>query len=120
MLFIALPLRTAVLMKADIAGFTLSFRALVANDLQSLLLEHRALVSRHADAHGGSNIQRKGSWSPPCSSSVLELGRSSYTMSCPARLQEFSLTRWRDELGRSSLHYLPLSWSRRWARLTSG
>ncbi|HYZ23071.1 MAG TPA: adenylate/guanylate cyclase domain-containing protein [Rhodopila sp.] len=54
------PLRIAVLMKTDIAGSTPRFRALLASDQQTLLHEHRALVSRHAVDHGGSIIQLAG------------------------------------------------------------
>jgi hypothetical protein len=40
-----------------------------------------------------------------------------YTLRCPSRVQEFSKDQWRDELGRSLLHYLPLSWQGRWWRV---
>jgi hypothetical protein len=43
-----------------------------------------------------------------------------YALRCPARIKEFSLHRWTEEFGKTSLHYLPLSWSRprwRWAAL---
>ena len=58
--FVAMTLRTAVLMKTDIVGSTPRFRALLASDLQSLLLEHRALVSRLAVAHGGRIFREEG------------------------------------------------------------
>jgi class 3 adenylate cyclase len=54
------PLRIAVLMKTDIAGSTPRFRALLAADQQTLLHEHRALVSRHAADQGGCIIQLAG------------------------------------------------------------
>jgi hypothetical protein len=37
-----------------------------------------------------------------------------YALVCPARVKEFSLERWTDELGRPALHYLSLSWKHRW------
>lgn len=48
-----MTLRTAVVMKTDIAGSTPRFRALLAADLQALLFEHRALVERLAAGDGG-------------------------------------------------------------------
>ena len=53
-------LRTAVLMKTDIAGSTARFRALLAADHQSLLSEHRAFVARHAADHGGQIVKSAG------------------------------------------------------------
>jgi class 3 adenylate cyclase len=47
------PLRTAVLMKTDIAGSTLRFHALLAEDHQTLLREHRAFVARCAAEQNG-------------------------------------------------------------------
>ena len=61
-------LRTAVLMKTDIAGSTARFRALLAADQQSLLSEHRAFVARHAADHGGQIVKSAGDgsgWSIP-------------------------------------------------------
>ena len=54
------PLRTAILMKTDIAGSTPSFRALLAADLQALQIEHRAFVARHAADLGGRILQPTG------------------------------------------------------------
>jgi class 3 adenylate cyclase len=53
-------LRTTVLMKADIAGSTPKFRALLATDLQTLLVEHQAFVARHASDHGGKIVKPAG------------------------------------------------------------
>jgi hypothetical protein len=39
------PPQTTVLMKTDIAGSTPRFRALLAADLQALVLQHRAFVA---------------------------------------------------------------------------
>lgn len=36
------PLRTTVIMKTDISGSTSRFQGLLAADLQTLLIEHRA------------------------------------------------------------------------------
>jgi hypothetical protein len=54
--------------------------------------------------------------------STLFLGTASmlYALVCPARVKEFSLERWTDELNRPALHYLSLSWSHRWVRLVAG
>jgi class 3 adenylate cyclase len=54
------PLRTTVLMKTDIAGSTPRFRALLAADLQALLIEHREFVARHAADLGGQIIKTAG------------------------------------------------------------
>jgi hypothetical protein len=51
---------------------------------------------------------------------LLAIASTLYTLVCPARVKEFSVSQWTDELGLSSLQYLPLSWSRRMARLVSG
>jgi class 3 adenylate cyclase len=54
------PLRTAVLMKTDIAESTPSFRALLAADLQALQIEHHAFVVRHAADLGGRILKPTG------------------------------------------------------------
>ncbi len=46
-------LRATVIMKTDIRGSTVRFRALPEADLGALLTEHRGLVSRLAAAHEG-------------------------------------------------------------------
>lgn len=48
---------------------------------------------------------------------VLAIGATIYAVLCPPRIKEFSRDQWRDQLGRSLLHYLPFSWKHRWARL---
>ena len=53
-------LRTAVLMKTDIAGSTSRFRALRADDQQSLLREHRVPVVRYAAEHKGQVVKAAG------------------------------------------------------------
>jgi hypothetical protein len=54
--------------------------------------------------------------------STFLLGTASmlYALFCPARVKEFSLEGWTNEIGRSGLHYLPLSWGHRWVRLIVG
>jgi hypothetical protein len=54
--------------------------------------------------------------------STFFLGTASllYTLFCPARVKEFSLESWTNEIGRSALHYLPLSWRYRWVRVIVG
>jgi outer membrane protein OmpA-like peptidoglycan-associated protein len=67
------PLQTTVLLKTDIAGSTPRFRALLAADLQALVLEHRAFVAQHAanqeklvvngytdNAHVGPTLRKQG------------------------------------------------------------
>src|SRR5262249_6177595 len=53
-------LRQAVIMKTDISGSTVRFRALPEADLHALLLEHRAFLSRHAAAHDGRIVKPEG------------------------------------------------------------
>jgi class 3 adenylate cyclase len=53
-------LRTAVLMKTDIAGSTARFRALLAADHQSLLSEHRKSLAGHAADYGGQIVKSAG------------------------------------------------------------
>jgi class 3 adenylate cyclase len=47
-------------MRTDIAGSTPRFRTLLAGDLESLLQEHRALVSHLATDHGGQIFRAEG------------------------------------------------------------
>jgi adenylate cyclase len=54
------PLQTTVLMKTDIAGSTLRFRALLAADLQALVLEHRAFIAQQAADQGGEIVRLEG------------------------------------------------------------
>jgi class 3 adenylate cyclase len=54
------PLRTAILMKTDIAESTPRFRALLTADLQALQIEHRAFVARHAADLGGRILKPTG------------------------------------------------------------
>jgi class 3 adenylate cyclase len=53
-------LRTTVIMKTDVSGSTMRFRALAAPDLHALLLDHREFLSRHAAAHGGRIVKPEG------------------------------------------------------------
>jgi class 3 adenylate cyclase len=53
-------LRATVIMKTDISGSTVRFRALAEADLHALLLEHRAFLSRHAAAHDGRIVKPEG------------------------------------------------------------
>jgi class 3 adenylate cyclase len=52
--------RTTVIMKTDIKGSTVRFRALPEAGLDSLLTEHRAFVSRLAAAHDGRIVKPEG------------------------------------------------------------
>jgi class 3 adenylate cyclase len=53
-------LRTTVIMKTDISGSTVRFRALSEVDLHALLIDHRAFLSRHAAAHDGRIVKPEG------------------------------------------------------------
>ena len=53
-------LRTTVIMKTDISGSTVRFRALAEADLHALLIEHREFLSRHAAAHDGRIVKPEG------------------------------------------------------------
>lgn len=53
-------LRTAVLMKTDIAESTPSFRARLTADLEVLQMEHHAFVARHAADLGGRILKPTG------------------------------------------------------------
>src|SRR5262245_299488 len=53
-------LHTTVIMKTDISGSTVRFRALSEVDLHALLIEHRAFLSRHAAAHDGRIVKPEG------------------------------------------------------------
>jgi class 3 adenylate cyclase len=53
-------LRTTVIMKTDIGGSTVRFRALSEVDLDALLTEHRHFVSRLAAAHDGRIVKPEG------------------------------------------------------------
>jgi hypothetical protein len=52
------PLQTTVLMKTDIAGSTPRFRALLAADLQALVLEHREFIAQHAAVE----VEKSSGW----------------------------------------------------------
>jgi hypothetical protein len=51
---------------------------------------------------------------------LLAIASFLYALRCPARVKEFSLEGWTNEIRRSALHYLPLSWRERWVRLVVG
>jgi class 3 adenylate cyclase len=53
-------LRTTVIMKTDIGGSTVRFRALPEVDLDALLTEHRHFVARLAAAHDGRIVKPEG------------------------------------------------------------
>jgi class 3 adenylate cyclase len=53
-------LRTTVIMKTDISGSTVRFRALAEAELHALLIEHREFLSRHAAAHDGRIVKPEG------------------------------------------------------------
>jgi uncharacterized protein YjbI with pentapeptide repeats len=46
----------------------------------------------------------------------LGLGATLF-LACPTRVREFSRDQWRDQLGRSLIHYLPLTWRYRTLRI---
>lgn len=41
---------------------------------------------------------------------LLGAGATIFALACPTRIKEFSRDQWRDQLGHSLIHYLPLSW----------
>jgi hypothetical protein len=51
---------------------------------------------------------------------LLGVASTLYTLACPSRIKEFSLVQWTDELHRSSINYLPLSWGTRPIRVLTG
>ncbi len=53
-------LRTTVIVKTDIQGSTVHFRALTEADLDALLAEHRRFVTRLAAAHDGRIVKPEG------------------------------------------------------------
>jgi class 3 adenylate cyclase len=53
-------LRTTVIMKTDISGSTVRFRALAGPDLHAVFIEHREFLSRHAAAHAGRIVKPEG------------------------------------------------------------
>jgi class 3 adenylate cyclase len=55
-----MALRIAVIMKTDIVGSTLRFRAELAADLETLLREHQQLIAKCAEDHGGSILKSAG------------------------------------------------------------
>jgi adenylate cyclase len=55
-----MALRIAVIMKTDIVGSTLRFRAELAADLEALLREHQQLIAKCAEDHGGSILKSAG------------------------------------------------------------
>ena len=74
------PLRTAILMKTDIAESTPRFRALLAADLQVLQIDHRAFVARHAADLGGRILKPTGDGFWLEFPSVTAAARSAITM----------------------------------------
>jgi len=53
-------LRTTAIMKTDISGSTLRFRALAEEDLHAALIEHRQFLDYHAAAHDGRIVKPEG------------------------------------------------------------
>lgn len=47
---------------------------------------------------------------------LLAIASTLFAVACPARVKEFSLQRWTDELRRPTLHYLAHSWKYHWTR----
>ena len=48
---------------------------------------------------------------------LLAIGSTLYTFFCPSRIKEFSRDQWCDQIGRSLVHYWPLAWKHRVARV---
>jgi hypothetical protein len=48
---------------------------------------------------------------------LLAIASTLYTLLCPLRIKEFSREQWCHQSQQSLLHYWPLAWERRWARL---
>src|SRR5262245_44963826 len=53
-------LHATVIMKTDISGSTVQFRALAEEDLHARLIEHREFLTRYATAHGGRVVKPEG------------------------------------------------------------
>ncbi len=53
-------LRTTVILKTDISGSTVRFRALAEEDLHALFNEHREFLGCHAAAHDGRIVKPEG------------------------------------------------------------
>ena len=81
-------LRTAVLMKTDIARSTTQFRALLATDRQPLLEEPRAFLVRHAAHEGGRIFKSDGDGYWLEFSSVTAAARAAVAMMEALRLAQ--------------------------------
>ena len=81
------PLRTAVLMKTDIANSTPKFRALLAEDHQELLRRHRAFIAAHAAGEGGQIIRPTGDGFWLEFPSVTAAARAAMAMQTALRLE---------------------------------
>jgi class 3 adenylate cyclase len=53
-------LQTTAIMKTDVSGSTVRYRALPEADLHALFIEHREFLARHAAAHGGRIVKPEG------------------------------------------------------------
>ena len=81
-------LRTTVIMKTDISGSTVRFRALPESDLHALLSEHRQLLTDQAAAHGGHIVKPEGDGFWLVFPSVTEAARAAMTMQEELRLAQ--------------------------------
>ena len=81
-------LRTTVIMKTDISGSTMRFRALPESDLHALLSEHRKLLTDHAAAHGGHIVKPEGDGFWLVFPSVTDAARAAMTMQEELRLAQ--------------------------------
>jgi len=81
-------LRTAVLMKTDVAHSTQQFRALLAADRQSLIEEHRSFLVRHAAHEGGRIFKSDGDGYWLEFSSVTAAARAAVAMMEALRLAQ--------------------------------
>lgn len=82
------PLRTAVLMKTDIANSTPKFRGLRTDDHQALLRDHRAFVAAHAAEGGGQIIRPTGDGFWLEFPSVTAAARAAIAMQAALRLEQ--------------------------------
>jgi len=48
---------------------------------------------------------------------LLAIGSSIYVLFCPSRVKEFTRDQWCDQLGKSLLHYWPITWKHRMLRI---
>jgi class 3 adenylate cyclase len=77
-------------MKTDVSGSTFRFHRLLAADLHALLAEHRTLLARHAEEHGGRIIKAAGDGYWLEFSSVTAAAKAAIAMQETLRLAQLS------------------------------